>query len=102
MCYGIILVYIHLETSELNEARVKQRINSGGHSVPVKKIHSRIPRTMKNIALALPLIDEARFLNNSSRDNPFQQVVIVKKGRYKWKVNPRPHWAVDIVNGVTT
>ncbi|HDH06159.1 MAG TPA: hypothetical protein ENH01_10720 [Nitrospirae bacterium] len=99
MGYEIILVYVHLETSGLNEARVNQRINSGGHSVPVKKIHSRIPRTMKNIALALPLIDKARFLNNSSRDNPFQQVVIVKKGRCKWKVNPRPQWAVDIING---
>ncbi|VAX30994.1 hypothetical protein MNBD_NITROSPIRAE03-1945 [hydrothermal vent metagenome] len=98
MGYEVILVYIHLKTSELNEARVNQRINSGGHSVPVNKIHSRIPRTMKNIALALPLTDEARFLDNSSRDNPFQQVVIVRKGRCKWKVNPRPQWAVDIIN----
>ena len=102
MGYEIILIYIHLETSELNEARVYQRIQSGGHSVPVKKIHSRIPRTMKNIALALPLIDEARLLNNSSRDNPFQQVVIVKGGKCKWKAKPRPQWAVEIISNVTT
>lgn len=100
MGYEIILVYIHLETSEINEARVYQRIQGGGHSVPVKKIHSRIPRTMKNISLALPLIDEARFLNNSSKDNPFQQVAIVKGGKCKWKVNPRPEWAVEIINNI--
>ena len=32
--YEIILVYIHLDTSELNEARVHQRITEGGHNVP--------------------------------------------------------------------
>ncbi|MBC8413420.1 AAA family ATPase [bacterium] len=100
MDYEIILIYIHLETSELNEARVHQRIASGGHSVPVKKIHSRIPRTMKNVALALPLIDEGRFLNNSSRDNPFQQVVVIRKSSCKWSVTPGPKWAVDIINDI--
>jgi len=30
MGYEIILVYIHLETSELNEARVYQRVTEGG------------------------------------------------------------------------
>jgi len=53
--YDIIFVYIHLDTSELNEARVYQRVAEGGHNVPVAKIHSRIPRITKNIAKALPL-----------------------------------------------
>lgn len=70
--YEIVLIYIHLDTLELNEARVYQRVTEGGHNVPVAKIHSRIPRTIKNIAKALPLVNEARLLNNSSRDNPFQ------------------------------
>lgn len=38
--YTIILVYIHLFDSSLNEARVRQRISEGGHSVPIEKIHS--------------------------------------------------------------
>ena len=97
MGYEIILVYIHLETSELNEARVYQRVTEGGHNVPVDKIHSRIPRTMKNIATVLPLVNEARLLNNSSRDNPFQLVAIVKRGRRKWAVDPIPEWAEDIL-----
>ncbi len=98
MGYEIILVYIHLETSDLNEARVYQRIKSGGHSVPIAKIHSRIPRTMKNISLALPLTDETRLLDNSSKDNPFQQVAIVRRGNCKWLINPRPTWAIKIIN----
>ena len=101
MGYEIILVYIHLETSELNEARVHQRVENGGHSVPVDKIHSRIPRTMKNISLALPLIDEARLLDNSRKDDPFQQVAIIKRGSCEWKIDPRPEWARDIINDIT-
>ena len=98
--YEIILVYIHLETSELNEARVYQRVNSGGHNVPVDKIHSRIPRTMKNIASALPLVDEARILNNSSREKPFQEVAIVKRGRRKRVINQLPKWTEDILSNI--
>jgi predicted ABC-type ATPase len=95
--YKIILVYIHLIDSSLNEARVKQRISEGGHSVPTEKIHSRIPRTMKHIKTALALVDEARILDNSLRDNPFQQIVAMKAGNYEAKVNPLPEWAKDLL-----
>jgi predicted ABC-type ATPase len=96
--YEIILVYIHLETSNLNEARVWQRVESGGHSVPVEKIYSRIPRTMRNISLALPLSDETRLLDNSSKDDPFRQVAVVRRGRCEWLADPPPAWAKKIIN----
>jgi predicted ABC-type ATPase len=94
-CYGyeIILVYIHLLHSSLNEARVNQRVSEGGHNVPTEKIHSRIPRTIKNIKTALSIVDEARVLDNSSKDNPFQEVIEMKAGKYEVKVDPLPGWA---------
>ena len=95
--YKIILVYIHLIDSSLNEARVKQRISEGGHSVPPEKIHSRIPRTMKHIKTTLSIVDEARILDNSLRDNPFQQIVVMKSGNYEAKINPLPEWARDLL-----
>ena len=98
--YKVILVYIHLENSNLNEARVSQRIAAGGHSVPADKIHSRIPRTMKHIAKALPLVSEARLLDNSLRDNPFKQVAVVKKGLLTFKIDTPPDWAKIIINGI--
>ena len=98
--YEIILIYIHLDTLELNEARVYQRVTEGGHNVPVAKIHSRIPRTIKNIAKTLPLVNEARLLNNSSRDNPFQVVATVKHGGRKYSINPLPEWAEYILSDI--
>lgn len=95
--YRIILVYIHLFDSSLNEARVKQRISEGGHSVPIEKIHSRIPRTMHFIKTALSIVDEARILDNSSKDNPFQQIIVMKSGNYEAKADPLPEWANDLL-----
>lgn len=95
--YTIILVYIHLFDSSLNEARVKQRISEGGHSVPIEKIHSRIPRTMQLIKTALSIVDEARILDNSSKTDPFQQVIVMKSGNYESKTDYLPEWAIDLL-----
>ena len=95
--YTVILVYIHLNDPSLNEARVYQRTLEGGHNVPAEKIRSRIPRTMKNIKTALPLVDEAWLLDNSSGQNRFQQIAILKSGYCEKKVNPLPAWAMDLL-----
>jgi len=95
--YKIILVYIHLFDSSLNEARVKQRVSEGGHSVPTEKIHSRIPRTMQLIKTALSIVDEARILDNSSKEDPFQQIIVMKSGNYETKADPLPEWAKDLL-----
>jgi predicted ABC-type ATPase len=96
--YKIILVYFHLFDSSLNEARVKQRVSEGGHSVPTEKIHSRIPRTIKYIKTALSIVDEARILDNSSKDDPFQQIIVMKSGNYEVKAEPLPKWARELLH----
>lgn len=95
--YTIILVYIHLFDSRLNEARVKQRISEGGHRVPIDKIHSRIPRTLQHIKTALSIVDEARILDNSSKENPFKQIIVMKAGNYESKADHLPEWAKDLL-----
>jgi len=95
--YQIILIYIHLSSLELNEARVSQRVMEGGHNVPPEKIRSRFPRTMKNVGIALHLVDEARLLDNSFYDRPFEEIAFVKKGRCIWVVDPLPPWTAQLL-----
>lgn len=97
MGYEVVLVYIHLESTDLNEARVLQRVREGGHNVPSEKIHTRVPRTMRHIAKVLPLVDEARLLDNSSRSDPFKQVARMKKGRYVKMQKRLPPWAKELL-----
>jgi predicted ABC-type ATPase len=89
--YQIILVYIHLESSELNLARVAQRVGEGGHNVPDEKVLSRIPRTMSNVKAALPLCDRCRFYDNSQADNPMVFVGEYQDGQFSYADEPIPH-----------
>ncbi|MEL0084154.1 MAG: AAA family ATPase [Gammaproteobacteria bacterium] len=76
--YENILVFIHLDSVALNRARVAQRVQAGGHSVPDEKIESRIPRLLENVRIAIPLCDQARLLDNSSAENPFKPIATIR------------------------
>ena len=91
--YEIILVYIHLQTDELNQARVAQRVMQGGHNVPTDKIITRIPRTMGYVSDALPLVDMAKFYDNSSHSQPFISVALLNKGQLQKQLDTLPVWA---------
>jgi len=95
--YQIILVFIHLDTVSLNQARVAQRLSEGGHNVPDEKVANRIPRLLQNIKQTLPLCDEVRILNNSRIDNPFQQVAVIRNGQTIQQGIPLPDWAKDLL-----
>jgi len=96
--YNVVLVFIHLETTDLNQARVAQRVSEGGHNVPTDKIINRIPRLLKNIKTAMPLCDDIYFLDNSSLDNPFQQVATIREQQIIVLTEHLPDWA-DYLTG---
>ncbi|MDH5181994.1 MAG: dephospho-CoA kinase [Gammaproteobacteria bacterium] len=91
--YQVILIYIHLLSAELNQARVIQRVTEGGHNVPPEKITQRIPRTMQNVKQALPLTDITRFYDNSLHDQPYQPIADVRNHTLTPLVDPLPEWA---------
>ena len=94
--YQIILVFIHLEHTALNKARVRQRTEEGGHNVPDDKIENRIPRLLEHIKTALPLCDQVRALDNSSATNPFVPVFTLYNGldhQIITHLSPLPEWA---------
>jgi len=99
--YEIALVFIHLQSDELNQARVAQRVSEGGHDVPAEKIVARIPRSLANLRAALPLADKARLYDNSSATAPFRTLATVEAGRVVWTADPLPDWAVEVLRGLS-
>lgn len=95
--YEIILVFIHLADADLNQARVAQRVGEGGHHVPPEKVESRIPRTLENIKKSLPLCDNVYVLDNSSYDNPFVRVAMIREGKCSLQSTPLPEWASQLL-----
>jgi predicted ABC-type ATPase len=97
MAYEIILVFIHLDSVQLNQARVAQRVSEGGHNVPDDKIVSRIPRLLRHIQRTLPLCDYVYILDNSRADDPFKQIAVLKHGQLEKLDSTLAEWAIEIL-----
>ncbi len=95
--YEVVFVYIHLESAQLNLARVSQRVTAGGHGVPEEKVRSRLPRTLEHVRRTVPLATELRLLDNSFRESPFREIALVRKGALVRGVSPLPDWARQIL-----
>jgi predicted ABC-type ATPase len=97
--YEIVLVYIHLNSHSLNQARVKQRVTEGGHDVDPEKIKQRIPRAMKYISKAQDIVDDCLLFDNSSHDDPYRPIARKRNGQVDAYEDPLPKWAQDILFG---
>ncbi|MCP3663453.1 MAG: AAA family ATPase [Gammaproteobacteria bacterium] len=95
--YQIVLVFIHLESPMLNQARVAQRVDEGGHNVPDEKVKKRIPRLLKHIKVTIPLCDQVWILDNSRADNPFQRVVTIRMNKVEKHIQSLPDWTKDLL-----
>ena len=95
--YEVIVVAIHLHDIGLHQARVIQRVAEGGHSVPPDKVASRIPRTLAHLQAVLPLCDEMRVLDNSSAQDPFRPLLVIKHGRVLEQADALPAWCLSLI-----
>ena len=95
--YEVIMVVIHLVSAELNVARVAQRIDEGGHSVPTEKLIQRIPRMLENVRTSIPLCDQVRVLDNSSAEDPFRPILTIRHGSVALHQEPLPNWAKGLL-----
>lgn len=95
--YQTVLVFIHLESSNLNKARIHQRVAEGGHNVPEEKVDARIGRMLGNIKTVIPLCDHVRLLDNSYVDDPFQLIVTIRDGKVECHRSLLPDWAKELL-----
>lgn len=95
--YCINLVFVYVAEPELNIARVCNRVNEGGHSVPEEKIRARLPRTLKNVAVAAQLADNFIVFDNSRLDRPFEKILTIQNGVTIQYRDILPSWCSDFV-----
>ncbi len=95
--YTVFLVFICLESPELNIARVIQRVANGGHDVPDEKIAGRYPRSIHNLQAALAFVDFALLLDNSSVADPYRFVALLHHGKVIQITDTVPGWAAFLV-----
>jgi predicted ABC-type ATPase len=90
--YGVILIFLGLESPALSIARVMQRVSQGGHDVPDAKLKARFPRVLVNLRTAVSVVDEAFLFDNSSFDEPYRLVAVYAHGELIGQYRPLPRW----------
>ena len=93
------MVLIHLESTDLNQARIVGRVSEGGHSVPADRVISRIPRLLDQVRASIPLVDVLRAYDNSSAVDPFVPVFTITNGSLSLDLDPLPAWAAALLSG---
>jgi predicted ABC-type ATPase len=91
--YYVVLVMIHLNDTGLNQARVAERVSTGGHSVPDEKVVTRVPRMLDHVRMSIPLCDLVQVFDNSSKDAPYQKVFTIENRIIERHCTPLPEWA---------
>ncbi|OEY67536.1 zeta toxin family protein [Marinobacter sp. X15-166B] len=95
--YRVRVFYFHLQTPDLNAARVHSRVAAGGHRVPEDKIRARIPRTLYNVRQLVGLVDELFLIDNSSLDTPYVRIASWQQSDWVTHRLPLPDWAKEIM-----
>lgn len=93
--YRVYLYFVATESSELNVARVEQRVAAGGHNVPRDKIITRYLRCLNNFYGALHFAYRAYFWDNSTKEMKF--FAELKPDHNMITVGPLPQWFEDYI-----
>jgi predicted ABC-type ATPase len=62
--------YVGLSSAELHIARVRARVEKGGHDIPEEKIRERYDRSRWNLIRLLPRLTEVLVYDNSEEADP--------------------------------
>lgn len=89
--YKISLVFVCVDSPALCQARILERIDSGGHSVPAQDVSRRYGRSLSNLAMAFDLADRVFVLDNTGEKR--RLLFSVEKGRVKHMAKKLPSWA---------
>ena len=68
--YVVRLLFLGTDNPSINVRRVARRVLQGGHDVPTPRILARHPRSIANLASALPWADRVRAFDNSVDEAP--------------------------------
>lgn len=91
--YLVRLSIICTAKPELNIARVQDRVNEGGHTVPRKKIVERYHRALALLREAAQIADWALVLDNTRADQPFRLLIKFEDGQIAYRADDLPEWA---------
>jgi predicted ABC-type ATPase len=92
--FEIVLIYIATERVEINLARIRNRVLTGGHDVPELDVRRRYIRSFENLPAAISRADHTILFDNSSKEG-YRLIAVLGPPENQW-FEPVPAWAAVI------
>ena len=92
--YRTYLYYICTDDVAINEARISNRVEQGGHSVPKDKVTGRYARSLGQLATAIKAVDRAYLFDNSGKAH---RLIGTFEGGLVREIfgNSQPRWFIE-------
>ena len=89
--FTVNLFFVGVDSVDVSRARVKRRVERGGHGIPEQVQTRRFDRSLDHAAPAARIADTAVFVN--SMDEQFQSVGLARRGVMAWRADvPGLRW----------
>lgn len=95
--YEIDLRYVGVPASEVSQARVAERVASGGHNIPVEDIDRRYGRSLAALPRVLAIVDTATLYDNEG-DQQHRIVAELRAGVVVWHAPERSLWLDQVLD----
>ncbi len=89
--FKVNLVFVCVESLALCQARILERVESGGHAVPAEDIARRYTRSLNNLSADFVLAERVFVLDNTGEKR--RLLLSVERGRVKHLSSNLPTWA---------
>jgi predicted ABC-type ATPase len=93
--YDVQCLYVLTRNPEINVARVRKRVLSGGHGVPEEKIRERYRRALALLPELVKVCDFLDVYDNSRDAADVAPDLIFRKNGDMWEIFPSEFWHFD-------
>ncbi len=98
--YQVVLYIVAVGDPRRLLARVRQRVQEGGHNVPAKRILARYPRTLANLRKAVRLVDLAFVYDAAEMEKGGHTLVALCRGEQTTVLAAKlPLWVATLLAG---
>lgn len=93
--FKVNLIFVCVESLALCQARILERVASGGHAVPAEDVARRYGRSLNNLTAAFVLAERVFVLDNTGEKR--RLLLSIERDRIKHISSNMPQWAKDTI-----
>jgi len=94
--FKVNLIFICVTSPALCQARIEERVLSGGHAVPARDVPRRFKRSLANLTIAFDIAERVFLLDNTGEKH--RLLLSIERGRVKHLSNNIPDWAKQAIS----